>query len=57
MKWHAKLGHIGEDRRTTLVEEGLLDQLNKVKLPKCKPCLARKATKKLIGKISRCEVL
>ena len=34
-------------------KEGLLDQLTKVKLPRCESCLAGKATAKPFGKASR----
>ena len=33
VKWHARLGHIGQDRMNRLAKEGLLDRLTKVKLP------------------------
>jgi len=36
-----------------LAKEGLLDRLTKVKLPRCKSCLAGKATAKPFGKASR----
>jgi len=51
--WHARLGHIGQDRMARLAKEGLLGQLTKVRLPRCEPCLADKATKKPFGKASR----
>lgn len=51
--WHARLDHIGQERMTRLAKEGLLGSLTKVKLPKCEPCLAGKATKKPFGKASR----
>ena len=52
-KWHARLGHIGQDRMNRLAKEGLLDRLTKVKLTKCELCLAGKATAKPFGKVSR----
>ena len=36
-----------------LAKEGLLDQVTKVKLPRCESCLAGKATAKPFGKASR----
>ena len=51
--WHARLGHIGQDRMTRLAREGLLGSLTQVKLPICEPCLVGKATKKPFGKASR----
>ena len=36
-----------------LAKEGLLDQLTKVKLPRCESCLAGKVTAKPFGKVSR----
>jgi len=51
--WHARLGHIGQDRMARLAKEGLLGSLTKVRLPRCEPCLAGKATKKPFGKASR----
>ena len=53
IKWHARLRHIGQDRMSRLAKEGLLDQLAKVKLPRCESCLAGKATAKPFGKASR----
>ena len=48
-----RLGHIGQDRMSRLVKEGLLKRLTKVKLPRCESCLAGKATAKPFGKASR----
>ena len=53
VKWHARLGHMGQERMRRLVKEGLLDQLTRVKMPKCEPCLAGKATIKPFGKAMR----
>jgi len=36
-----------------LAKEGLLDRLTKVKLPRCEPCLAGKATIKPFSKAMR----
>ena len=52
IKWHARLGHIGQDRMSRLANEGLLDQFTKVKSPRCEPCLAGKATAEPFGKAS-----
>ena len=35
LKWHARLGHIGQDRMNRLAKEGLLDRLTKVTFPRC----------------------
>ena len=53
VKWHARLGHVGQDRINRLAKEGLLDQLTRVKLPRCESCLAGKATMKPFGKAMR----
>jgi hypothetical protein len=50
MNWHARLGHIGQDRMTRLAREGLLGPLAKVNLPTLEHCLARKSTRKPFGK-------
>jgi len=46
IKWHARLGHIGQDRMSKVAKEGLLDRLTEVKLPTCESCKAGKATAK-----------
>ena len=51
--WHARLGHIGEDRMTRLAREGLLSSLTKVDLQLCEPCLAGKACRKPFGTTKR----
>ncbi|KAK2973299.1 hypothetical protein RJ640_029749 [Escallonia rubra] len=48
--WHARLGHIGQDRMTRLAREGLLGPLAKVNLQTCEACLAGKACRKPFGK-------
>jgi len=53
IKWHARLGHIGQDRMSMLAKECPLDQLTKVKLPRCESCLAGKVTAKPFVKASR----
>jgi hypothetical protein len=56
MNWHARLGHIGQDRMTRLAREGLLGPLANVNLPTCEHCLARKSTRKPFGKGIRATV-
>ncbi|KAL0282691.1 UNVERIFIED_CONTAM: hypothetical protein Sradi_7254400 [Sesamum radiatum] len=51
--WHARLGHIGQERITRLAREGLLGSLAKVNLPTCEPCMAGKACRKPFGKAKR----
>ncbi|KAL0461127.1 UNVERIFIED_CONTAM: hypothetical protein Slati_0000300 [Sesamum latifolium] len=51
--WHARLGHIGQERMTRLAREGLLGSLAKVNLPTCEPCMAGKACRKPFGKAKR----
>ena len=43
--WHARLGHIGQDRLKRLARAGLLGSLTKVKLPICEHYLAGKTTR------------
>ena len=56
MNWHARLGHIGQDRMTRLAREGLLGPLAKVNLPTYEHCLAEKSTRKPFGKGIRATV-
>ena len=51
--WHARLGHIEQDRLKRLARAGLLGSLAKVKLPICKYCLAGKATRLPFGEAKR----
>ena len=53
IKWHNRLGHIGQDRLSRLVKSKLLGSLTKVNLPTCESCLAGKATRKSFGKAHR----
>ena len=53
VKWHAKLGHIGQNRLKRLAKAGLLGSINKINLPVCEQCLTRKATRLLFGKAKR----
>ena len=48
--WHARLGHIGQDRMNRLAREGLIGSFNKIELPICENCLAGKTTRKPFGK-------
>ncbi|OMO58188.1 Integrase, catalytic core [Corchorus capsularis] len=56
VEWHARLGHIGQDRMNRLAREGLLGPLAKVSLPTCEHCLAGKATRKPFGKAKRASI-
>ena len=40
--WHARLGHIGQERMARLAREGLIGNLTKVTLPTCEHCLVGK---------------
>jgi len=51
--WHARLGHIGQDRLYRLTRAGLLGSLTKEKLPVCEHCLAGKAIRLPFGKAKR----
>ncbi|KAL0316519.1 UNVERIFIED_CONTAM: Retrovirus-related Pol polyprotein from transposon TNT 1-94 [Sesamum radiatum] len=51
--WHARLGHIGQERMTRLAREGLLGSLAKVNHPVCEPCMVGKACRKPFGKAKR----
>jgi len=53
VKWHARLGHVGQDQMERLAKEGLLDRLTRVKSPRCELCLAGKATIKPFSKVMR----
>ena len=53
VKWHTRLGHVGQARINRLAEESLLDRLTRVKLPKCESYLAGKSTMKAFGKAPR----
>jgi len=53
VKWHARLGHVGQDRMGRVTKEGLLDRLIRIKLPRCKPSLSGKATIKPFSKAMR----
>jgi transposase InsO family protein len=51
--WHARLGHIGQDRMKRLAREGLIDPLAKTSLPTCEHCLMGKSKRKPFGKATR----
>ena len=51
IKWHAMLGHIGHDRLKRLAKDGLLEPIEKIDLPVCEKCLARKAKRLPFGKV------
>ncbi|KAK9108126.1 hypothetical protein Syun_024137 [Stephania yunnanensis] len=53
--WHARLGHIGQQRMNRLAKEGLLGHLENVNLPMCENCLAGKMARKPFGKGIRAE--
>ena len=40
--WHARIGHIGQERMTRLAREGLMGSLAKVTLSTCEHCLVGK---------------
>ncbi|KAF7151923.1 hypothetical protein RHSIM_Rhsim02G0164800 [Rhododendron simsii] len=48
VKWHARLGHIGQDKMTWLARESFLGPLAKVNLPICESRMAGKAISKTI---------
>jgi transposase InsO family protein len=56
MNWHARLGHIGQDRMTRLARERLLVLLAKVNLPTCEHSLAGRSTRKPFGKGIRATI-
>ena len=51
--WHARLGHIGQERMTKLAREGLMGNLAKVTLSTCEHCLVGKSKRKLFRKATR----
>ena len=53
--WHARLGHIGQNRIDRLVKQGLLPNYDKVDLFTCEHCLAGKSTRKPFGKGTRAD--
>ena len=57
VKWHARLGHIGQDQLKRLAKVGLLGSIEKIDLPIYEHCLARKATRFPFGKAKRVTLL
>ena len=53
--WHARLGHIGQQRMNRLAKEGLLGTIDKVELSTCESCLAGKTARKPFGKGTRAD--
>ena len=53
VKWHAKLGHIGQDCLKRLAKAGLLRSIDKIDLPVYEQCLVAKATRLPFGKAKR----
>ena len=51
--WHARLGHIGQDRMNRLARDDLLGQIAKINTPICQHCLVGKSTRKPFGKSIR----
>ena len=51
--WHARLGHIGQERMNKLAKEEILGSYDKIELATCSHCLAGKATRKPFGKATR----
>ena len=53
VKWHARLGHIGQDCLKRLAKAGLLGSIDKIDLSVCEQCLVGKATRLPFGKAKR----
>ena len=53
IKWHARLGHIGQERMNRLARENLLGQFTKIDMPTCEYCLANKTIRKPFRKWTR----
>ena len=49
--------HVGQDQMGRVAKKGLLDRLTRVKLSRCEPCLAGKATIKPFSKTMRASSL
>ena len=54
--WHARLGHIGQERMNRLARDGLLGLITKVELSTCEYCLHGKAKRKPFGKAVRAKL-
>ena len=55
--WHARLGHIGQQRMDRLAKDDLLGQIENVNISTCENCLARKIAIKPFSKGTRAELL
>ena len=53
VKWHARLGHIGQDRLKRFAKASLLGSNEKIDLPICEHFLVRKTTRFPFGKAKR----
>ena len=53
VKWHARLGHLGQNRIKRLAKASLLGFIDKIDLPICEQCLAGKSTRLPFGKAKR----
>ncbi|XP_075103561.1 uncharacterized protein LOC142178129 [Nicotiana tabacum] len=51
--WHARLGHIGQQRMQRLAKQGLLSNIEHVELSTCENCLAGKLARKPFGLATR----
>jgi hypothetical protein len=56
IKWHARLGHIGQERMTRLARENLLGNLAKVSMSTCEHYLKEKSIRKSFGKATRASL-
>ena len=54
--WHARLGHIEQERMNRLARDGLLGPITKVELSICEYCLQGKAIRKPFGKAVRAKL-
>ena len=54
--WHARLGHIGQERINRLARENLLSQFTKIDMPNCEYCLAGKTIRKPFEKGNRVKI-
>ena len=53
VKWHDRLGHIGQGHLKRLAKAGLLGSIDKIYLYVCEQCLVGKATRLSFGKAKR----
>ena len=54
--WHARLGHIGQDKINRLGREDLLGQIAKINLPTCEYYLVGKFIRKPFGKATQASI-